>query len=387
MAKIIDISANVILDSRGKPTLEAKVTTDDGMMASDSVPSGTSTGSFEAKAIDPKIAVNNIAKIIKPALVGMDPTDQQAIDQKMLDLDGTQDKSKLGANAILGVSLATARVAALGSKMPLFWYLNKLLEKITGIKVEPSIPTPMMVMIEGGTHGDNNLCMQEFLAIAELEKGKKIWQALKEILEKNGLDAKLGLEGGFSPKLKYDEDAIKYMINAVQGAGYKIPQEVKIGLDVAANHCQITHDDILTMFDRWPLFSVEDPEGEDDWDHWAQMKLELDEKKGKDYLLIGDDLFVTNTKRLEKGINDLVANGIIIKVNQTGSLLETLQVIGMAHKAGFTHILSHRSGETMDTFISDLAVGTAAKFMKSGAPFASERVVKYNRLEEIRKEI
>jgi len=387
MAKITDINASEILDSRGKPTVEVRVTTDDGLMASDSVPSGTSTGSFEAKAIDPKIAVSNVNKIIKPALVGMDPTDQQGIDQKMFDLDGTEDKSKLGANAILGASLATARVAALTDKMPLFWYLNKLFEKITGIKVEPSIPTPMMVMIEGGTHGENNLCMQEFLVITDLEKGKKIWQSLKGILDKEGFDTKLGLEGGFSPKLKYDEDAIKYMINAVTATGYKIPEDVKIGLDIAANHCQIGHDDVLAMYDRWPLYSVEDPEGEDDWDHWAQMKLELDQKKGRDYLLIGDDLFVTNTKRLQKGITDLVANGIIIKVNQTGSLLETLQVIGMAHKAGFTHILSHRSGETMDTFMSDLAVGTAAKFMKSGAPYASERVVKYNRLEEIRKEL
>lgn len=387
MAKINDISASEILDSRGKPTVEVKVTTDDGLMTSDSVPSGTSTGSFEAKPLEPKEAVENVNKIIKPALVDMDPTDQQAIDQKMLDLDGTENKSKLGANAILGVSLATARVAALTEKMPLYWYLNKLLEKLTGVKVEPAIPTPMMVMIEGGKHSDNNLCMQEFLVITELEKGKKIWNALKDVLNKDGFGDKTGLEGGFAPKLKYDEDAIKYVIKAIEAAGLKIPGEVRLGLDIAANHCQIVHDDVLALFDRWPLFSVEDPEGEDDWAHWAQMKLELDQKKGKDYLLIGDDLFVTNKERLEKGVTDLVANGIIIKVNQTGTLLETLEVIGMAHKANFTHILSHRSGETMDTFISDLACGTAAKFMKSGAPFASERVVKYNRLEEIRKEL
>lgn len=387
MAKINDIDAHEILDSRGKPTVEVKITTDDGLMASDSVPSGTSTGSFEAKAIDPKKAVENVNKIIKPSLVGMDPVDQAAIDQKMLDLDGTKDKSKLGANAILGVSLACARAAAMTEKMPLFWYLNKLYEKITGVKVEPQIPTPMMVMIEGGKHGENNLCMQEFLAIADLEKGKKVWQSVKNVLVEAGFDDKLGLEGGFAPKLKYDEDAIKFLIKGIEGAGFKIPDDVKIGLDIAANHCQIGHDDVLSLYDRWPLFSVEDPEGEDDWAHWAQMKLELDQKKGKDYLLIGDDLFVTNKERLEKGINDLVANGIIIKVNQTGTLLETLQVIGMAHKAGFTHILSHRSGETMDTFISDIAVGTSAKFMKSGAPFASEREIKYRRLEEIRKEL
>jgi len=386
MAKITGVEAHQILDSRNIPTVEVKVTTDEGMMATDSVPSGTSTGSFEAIVVDVPKAVNNVNKILRPKLMGLDPRQQKKIDRLILDLDGTENKSNLGANAILGVSLAVARAGAMTQKMPLFWHINKLFDQVSGTKTEPAIPLPMMVMIEGGKHGENNLCIQEFLVLSSLENGKKIWQKLKEILEKNSLNTEKGLEGGFAPKLKYDEDAIRYIVEAIKELGLKIPDEAKIGLDIAANHCQIGHQDILAMFDRWPLYSLEDPLAENDWDHWAQMKLELDQKK-KDYLLIGDDLFVTNKERLEKGINNLVANGIIIKVNQSGTLWETLEVIALAKKADFVHVLSHRSGETMDTFIADLAVGTAAKFMKAGAPMASERVVKYNRLEEIEKEL
>jgi enolase len=386
MAKISDIEARQILDSRGEPTVEVKITTDDGIMATDSVPSGTSTGSFEAKAIDPQLAVNNINQIIKPKLLGMDPTKQKEVDQTLLDLDGTSDKSKLGANAILGVSLCVARTGAATAKMPLYWHLNKLYQQASGTSVEPAIPTPMMVMIEGGKHGKNNICIQEFLVISKLENGRKIWNQLKKVIQDSGQDAKLGLEGGFQPHVKYDEDAIEMIISAIKDSGFKIDDDVKLGLDVAANNCQISHEDIMTMMARYPIYSIEDPVGEDDWDHWAQMKLELDQKK-KDYLLIGDDLFVTNKQRLEKGINNMVANGIIIKVNQTGSLWETLEVIALAKKSGYKHILSHRSGETMDTFIADLAVATAAPFMKSGAPFASEREIKYKRLEEISKEL
>lgn len=386
MAKISSIEARQILDSRGKPTLEVKVTTDDGLMATDSVPSGTSTGSFEAKAIEPALAVNNINQKIKPKLIGQNPLDQKEIDEIMIDLDGTEDKSVLGANTILGVSLAIARVGALTEKMPLFWHLNKLYEKALGEKIEPAVPMPMMVMIEGGKHGKNNICIQEFLVLTKLENGRKIFKELKKVIKENGQEPKMGLEGGFQPKVKYDEDAIEMILKAVKAVNLKIPQDVKLGLDIAANNCQISHDDVMAMLNRYPIYSLEDPMGEDDWDHWAQMKLELDQRK-KEYLLIGDDLFVTNKKRLEKGINNLVANSIIIKVNQTGSLWETLGVIALAKKNGYTHILSHRSGETMDTFIADLAVGTAARYMKSGAPFASEREIKYKRLEEIAKEL
>lgn len=386
MAKITKISANEILDSRGQSTIEVKVTTNAGFFASDSVPSGTSTGSFEAKAAAPKIAVNNVNLIIAPKLLGFDPENQEAVDQMLLDLDTTENKSLLGANSILGVSLAVARAGALSAKMPLYWHLNKLYEKVLGKAIEPQIPVPMMVMIEGGKHGTNNLCIQEFLVICDLHKGEKIWQKLKSKIEEIGLEPVLGLEGGFTPRLKYDEEAIKLIVKTVEETGLKIPNDIKLGLDVAANHCQIDSSNILTTFDRWPIYSLEDPVAEDDWEHWASLHQELS-VKNREYLLIGDDLFTTNKKRLQKGIDNSAANAIIIKVNQVGTLWETLEVIAMAQKAGFTHILSHRSGETMDTFIADLACATAAKYMKSGAPFAAERVVKYNRLKEIAKEL
>lgn len=386
MAKMTKIAADVILDSRGKETVEVKVTTDSGIMAAASVPSGTSTGSFEAMAINPKQASANVNEVIAPKLLGGDPRHQEEIDQTLLELDGTANKAKLGANAILGVSLAVSRAAAMEEKMPLFWYLNKLYNQISGEKTEPSIPTPMMVMIEGGKHADNGLCIQEFLCLTSLANGEKIWNRLKENLRQAGLATKLGLEGGFTPKLSYDEDAVKFIFEAINDEKLSIPQDVQLGLDIAANHCQINHEDILAMLDRYPIFSLEDPFAENEWHHWAQLKLELDQRN-KDYLLIGDDLFVTDKKRLQKGVNNLVANGIIIKVNQVGTLTETLQVINLARKANYTNILSHRSGETMDTYIADLAVATAAKYIKSGAPYASERVIKYNRLNEIAQEL
>lgn len=386
MANITDIKANIIPDSRGKETLEVKVITDDGVLGVDSVPSGTSTGSFEAVAIEPKQAIRHINEIIAPKLIGQIVSEQEKIDSIMLELDGSQDKSKLGANAILGVSLAVSRAGATTNKMPLYWYINKLLTSQTGVKIEPSIPTPMMVMIEGGKHGDNNLCIQEFLVTTSLDNGKKIWTRLKDIFAKKNIHAKIGLEGGFTPTLPYDEDAFQYILEAIEAEKLNIVTDVKLGLDVAANHCQIGHEDILALFNRYPIYSIEDPIAEDRWHEWAQLKLELDQT-GKEYLLVGDDLFVTNNERLKKGINNLVANAIIIKVNQVGTLTETLEVIGAAKKANFTHVLSHRSGETLDTYIADLAVGTGAKFLKSGAPFASERVVKYNRLTEIQGEL
>ena len=386
MATIKSIEARKILDSRNKETLEVKVITDEGMMAVDSVPSGTSTGSFEAAAIIPENAIANVNNIIAPKLIGLDPTDQEKIDQTMIELDGTDDKSKLGANAILGVSLAVSRAAAMSKKMPLYAYLNELYRQIHKVNIEPSIPTPMMVMIEGGKHGDNGICIQEFLCITSLENGKKIWKSVKKVLENNNLETKLGLEGGFTPRLNYDEDAIRFIIEAIQQEKLSVDKDVKLGLDIAANNCQMEHRNLMELLEHYPIYSLEDPVAENEWPHWAQLKLELD-SRGKAYLLIGDDLFVTDHKRLEKGINDLTANGIIIKVNQVGTLSETLEVIAMANKAKYTHILSHRSGETMDTYISDLAVATAAKFIKSGAPYASERVIKYNRIQEIAKEM
>lgn len=386
MAKITDINARQILDSREKPTLEVEVITDDGVMATDSVPSGTSTGSFEAVAIIPEIAVKNINNIIKPKIVGMEVENQQEIDQTMISLDGTKDKSKLGANAILGVSLAVARAGSLTLKKPLFLHLNQLYNQILKEEVEPAIPTPMMVMIEGGKHGKNNLCIQEFSVICPFDTGKRIWERLESVLKEKGLDVTLGLEGGFAPQLRYDEDALDLIIAAIDLEKLQIGRDVELGLDVAGGHCSISYSDILEMFNKYQIFALEDPVPEDDWPHWAQLKEELD-RRGKEYLLIGDDLFVTDKERLERGIRELAANAIIIKLNQVGTVTETLNVVATAKKAGFTHILSHRSGETMDTFIADLAVATAAKFIKAGAPFASERVAKYNRVEEIEKEL
>lgn len=386
MSKITDINAREILDSRGEPTLEVEISTDDGLMASDSVPSGTSTGSNEAIAVNTKAAASTINENIKPKILGLDPVNQIEIDQLLLDLDGTTDKSNFGANTILAVSLAVARVGAYTNKMPLFWHLNKLYEKIHGEPVEPSLPTPMMVMIEGGKHAKNNLCIQEFLVSGDLEDGKKIWHAIKELLSNRQLSTELGLEGGFAPRLDYDEDAIELILQASNLTGIKIPEKMQLGLDVAANNCDINVDDILAIMNRYPIYSLEDPAPEEKIDHWAELKLEMDRRK-KDYLLIGDDLFQTSKDRLEKGIENFVANGMIVKINQTGTITETLKIISIAQKAGYTHIISHRSGETMDTFIADLAVATAAKYLKAGAPFATEREIKYKRLEEIAEEL
>ncbi len=241
-------------------------------------------------------------------------------------------------------------------------------------------------MIEGGKHGNNNLCTQEFSVITSLENGKKIWQKLKNETRKKEYDSKQGLEGGLVPALRNDEEAIKLIISAITSQGLKIPADVKIGLDIAANNCHKTPKDILDIFNRFPIYSLEDPLDENSWEEWSALKIKLD-AFDRDYLLVGDDLFTTNQSRFKKGIDTAAGNGIIIKPNQVGTLWETLEVIAQAAKAGFVHILSHRSGETTDSFIADLACATAAKYIKSGAPFALERAAKYNRLEEIKKEI
>lgn len=383
MSVIKDIEARKILDSRGVETIEVKITLDSGIMVTDSVPSGTSTGSFEAVAVNPNVAVNNVNSIIKTQLIGMNPSEQGKIDKLMLELDGTPDKSKLGANAILGVSLAVSRAAAAEAKMPLYMYLNALFNQVSGLTIKPAIPIPMMVMFEGGKHvKDGKTCIQEYLCITTLENGGKIWNRLKHNLGKENFGTKLGLEGGFAPDLEYEEDALRLIMDAANEEGLNIPQDVKLGLDVAGNHCEMSQDDIMSLMQRYPIYSLEDPFGENEWPQWSQLTSTLDQLN-REYLLVGDDLFVTNLEKLEKGLNKLAANGIIIKINQVGTLTETLGVIAHAQKAKITHILSHRSGETMDTYIADLAVATAAKYMKSGAPFASERVIKYNRLKEI----
>ncbi len=387
MSTIKDIEARKILDSRGVETVEVRISTDSGIIVTDSVPSGTSTGSMEAVVVAPEVAINNVNDIIKPKLVGLNPAEQGKIDQIMLELDGTPDKSKLGANAILGVSLAVSRAAAAAAKMPLYRYLNSLFNLVSGLDIKPAIPTPMMVMIEGGKHAsEGQNCIQEFLCITSLENGGKIWNRLKRNLTRENLGVTLGLEGGFTPKLEYDEDALRLIMEAINEEGLVINENVKLGLDIAGNHCQMSHDDVLSMAERYPIYSLEDPFAENEWQTWGQLKNSLDQLH-REYLLIGDDLFTTNLQRFEKGADNFDANGIIIKVNQVGTLTETLTVIAKAVKSNFTHVVSHRSGETMDTYISDLAVATASKFLKSGAPFATERVIKYNRLREIAQEL
>lgn len=384
MSKISSVEARKIMDSRGKPTVEVKIETDNGLMGVDSVPSGTSTGISEAALVEPQKAVENVNLILAPKLKGIEVSDQEKIDHKMIELDGTPNKAKLGANAILGVSLASARAASLDNKMPLFWYLNKLFGKISKTTLEPAIPTPMMVMICGGKHAANNLCIQEFLAIGALEDGIKLRQTVEQILKERNIAFKLGLEGAFSAELKYDEEAIEIILEGLRKAS--LQGKMRLGLDIAGDNCCIKSEEILKLVKKYDIYSLEDPFGEKDWEKFGQLKLELKEIKA-DFLLIGDDLFATHRRLLEKGINQLVANGIIIKVNQVGTLTEALEVVALAKKANFKCIVSHRSGETTDTFIADLAVGVAADFLKSGAPVPKERLLKYKRLKEIESEL
>lgn len=383
-SKISTVEARKIMDSRGQPTVEVKVETDDGLFATDSVPSGTSTGASEAALVKPQMAVDNVNQILAPKLKGMEVGEQQAIDRKMIEIDGTPNKAKLGANAILGVSLAVSRAGSLAAKMPLYWHLNKLFGKISGATIEPAIPVPMMVAICGGKHGGNKLCIQEFLSIGEAKDGIKLWHTLEKILKDKKIKYHLGLEGAFAPELNYDEDALELIQEGIDSAGLK--DKMRLGLDIAGDNCQMSSEQILSLVKKYDLYSLEDPFGEKDWEKFGQLKLELKEIKDN-FLLIGDDLFATHKTLLQKGINQLVANGIIIKVNQVGTITETLEVVALAKKANFSVIVSHRSGETTDTFIADLAVGVAADFLKSGAPIPKERLLKYKRLKEISSEL
>jgi len=383
-SKIAQIEARKIMDSRGKETVEVKIETDDGLLATDSVPSGTSTGLSEAALVEPDIAIENVNRLIAPKLKGEDVANQEKIDRKMIAIDGTENKQRLGANAILGVSLANARVASLSAKMPLYWHINKLFCRVSKTNIEPSIPLPMMVAICGGKHAHNNLCIQEFLTIGEVHDGIKIWQTLKKILKARKIKYHLGLEGALAPELSYDEDALDLISEAIENAG--LSGKIRLGLDIAGNNCQMSSKDLLALVKKYDIYSLEDPFGEKDWEKFGQLKLELKEVK-EDCVLIGDDLFATHRSLLEKGINQLVANGIIIKVNQVGTLSETLEVVALAKKANYKCVVSHRSGETTDTFIADLAVGVAADYLKSGAPIPKERLLKYKRLKEIENEL
>lgn len=411
MSSIVNIKAREILDSRGNPTVEAEVTLKSGVSAIADVPSGASTGEHEALELrdgDKKRfkgkgvtkAINNIEKIIFPRLKDMDVAQQREIDELLIKLDGTPNKSKLGANAMLGVSLACARAAAIEKGVPIYKYLGKNSPNL--------LPTPCLNVLNGGMHADNNVDIQEFMIVptgAEsfregLRMAAETYQTLKGVLKEKKLSTGVGDEGGFAPNLTSNEEAIKVIIDAIQAAGYTKGEDICLGLDVAASnlfkdgkYSMQSEGKVLTaeqmvdyysmLTEKYPIIFIEDGLAEDDWEGW---KL-LTERLGKKIRLIGDDLFVTNPERLKKGINMRVANSILIKLNQIGTVTETLDTIKMAEEAGYTTLISHRSGETEDAFISDLAVATSAGKIKTGAPCRSERTCKYNQLLRIEEEL
>ncbi len=405
MSTIVDITAREILDSRGNPTVEADVTLDSGVVGRAAVPSGASTGEREAVELRDGDkarylgkgvlnAVQAIEEQIAPALAGMSARDQMGVDNAMLELDGTENKAKLGANAILAVSLATARAAADDVDMPLWRYLGGPLAR--------TMPVPMMNILNGGAHATNTVDFQEYMIVpigAEtfseaLRMGAEVFHALKKVLVKRGLATGVGDEGGFAPDLKTDEDALKLVIEAIESAGFAPGQEVAIALDCAASELfrngkydfkkskagSMEAQGMIDMYARWmetyPIVSIEDGLAENDWAGWQALTAQL----GTKVQLVGDDLFCTNSEILAKGIENDVANAILIKVNQIGTLTETLLAMELAKSAGYASIVSHRSGETEDTFIADLAVATGAGQIKTGSASRTDRVAKYNQL-------
>lgn len=407
---IEDVVARQILDSRGNPTVEVDVKLSCGVIGRAAVPSGASTGIFEALELrDGDMsnflgksvlkAVDNVNSIIAPELIGEDASNQQAIDNLMLELDGTENKSKLGANAILGVSLACAKACSLAYEMPLYRYLG-------GIN-STTLPVPMMNIINGGAHADNNVDFQEFMIApvgAEnfqqaIKMGAEVFHNLKAVLKGKGMVTSVGDEGGFAPNLSSNSEAIEVIIEAINRAGYNTDQ-IKICLDVASSEFYedgkynlegegkiLSREEMVNFLadwvDRYPIISIEDGMAEEDWEGWKM----LTEKIGHKCQLVGDDLFVTNTKRLSMGIEKGVANSILIKVNQIGTLSETLAAMSMASEAGYTSIASHRSGETEDTFIADLAVATNCGLIKTGSASRTDRICKYNQLIRIEQEL
>ena len=404
MAVITDVYAREILDSRGNPTVEVEVYLEDGTIATAAVPSGASTGMFEAVELRDGDksryqgkgvlkAVENVNDIIGPAIIGYDATEQVAIDKLMIELDGTPNKGKLGANAILGVSMAVAHAAAQSLDLPLFQYLGGTNAK--------ELPVPMMNIMNGGAHADNNVDIQEFMIMPvgadsfaqALRMCAEIYHTLKNVLKKKGLATGVGDEGGFAPNLDSNEEALQVICEAIKEAGYEPGKDIKLAIDAASSEFykdgkyvlagegkEKTAEEMVEFYaalvEKYPIISIEDGLAEEDWAGW---KL-LTDKLGKKVQLVGDDLFVTNTERLAKGIKNDTANAILIKVNQIGTLTETFDAIEMAKRAGYTAVVSHRSGETEDTTIADIAVAVNAGQIKTGAPARSERVAKYNRL-------
>ena len=410
MSEIVDVRAREVLDSRGNPTVEADVITADGAIGRAIVPSGASTGSREAlelrdgdtlryKGKGVLTAVANIRSELRDAVIGLDVADQTAIDRCMIELDGTENKTRLGANALLGVSLAVAHAAAQEKALPLYQSLASGPYRL---------PVPMMNIINGGEHADNSVDFQEFMILPvgagsireAVRYGAEVFHALKSVLHGRGLATAVGDEGGFAPDLASNEAAIEAILEAIHQTGFKIGADIYLGLDVAASEFYqdgqyvlkgegrtLSSDGLIDLLDQWvtryPILSIEDGLAEGDWDGWKR----LTERLGDKVQIVGDDLFVTNTRILQEGIDKGIANSILIKVNQIGTLTETLEAIAMAHKAGYTAVVSHRSGETEDTTIADLVVATSAGQIKTGSLSRSDRVAKYNQLMRIEDQL
>lgn len=414
MSEILAIQAREILDSRGNPTVEAEVYLESGVRGRAAVPSGASTGTREALELRDKDAgryggkgvmkaVQNVNEAIAPKLLGIEATEQVLIDRIMLELDGTANKEKLGANAILSVSLAVARAAALELEMPLYHYLGGVNAKV--------LPVPMMNILNGGAHADNNVDIQEFMILpagassfAEaLRMGAETFHALKNVLKKKGLATAGGDEGGFAPNLRSNEEAMEALLEGIEKAGYTPGKDIYVGMDVASSEFYSTEkklytltaetkpektaDELIAMYADWakkyPLISIEDGLAENDWDGWKKLTQAL----GDRMQLVGDDIFVTNTSILKEGIAQSIGNSILVKLNQIGSLTETIDAVEMAHRARYTAVISHRSGETEDSTIADLAVALNSGQIKTGAPSRSDRVAKYNQLLRIEDEL
>ncbi len=411
MTEIVEVRAREVLDSRGNPTVEAEVIVACGAVGRAAVPSGASTGKREALELRDKEskryggkgvakAVENVQKIIAPAVRGMDSAEQEALDKLMIEIDGTPNKSKLGANAILGVSMASARAASLAYGLPLYRYLG-------GINAR-YLPVPMMNIINGGAHAANNLDIQEFMIVPvgaktivqAVQMGAETFHSLKKILKDKGLSTAVGDEGGFAPDLESNEDAIKFIIRAIESAGYMPDKDIGLAMDAAASEFynkgkyilksenkELTPENMIDYYeeliDKYPILSIEDGLAEQDWDSWELMT----DRLGGSVQLVGDDVFVTNPEIFGKGIEEGIANSILIKLNQIGTLTETLDAIEMAKQAGYTTVISHRSGETEDTFIADLVVGVNGGQIKTGSMSRTDRIAKYNQLIRIEEEL
>ncbi len=411
MGEIVQVNAREILDSRGNPTVEVEVWLDSGVMGRAAVPSGASTGTHEALELrdkDPKRyhgkgvlqAVRNVRDIIAPELMGMESTAQAEIDQLLIELDGTENKKRLGANAILGVSMAVAQASAAELNLPLFAYLGGV-----GAKV---LPVPQMNVLNGGVHADNKLDLQEFMIVPlgapsfreALRYGSETYHALKKVLKEKGYHVSVGDEGGFAPEVNSAKEALELLVKAIEEAGYRPGEDIALAMDPAASEFfkdgvyvlegegkTLKPEELAAFYrelvDEFPIVSIEDGCAEDDWEGWKALYQEL----GQRIQLVGDDIFVTNIKRLSRGIEEGIANAILIKLNQIGTVTETLECIALAQRSGWNTVISHRSGETEDTFIADLAVAVNSGQIKTGAPCRSERVAKYNQLLRLEEEL